>query len=122
PPTPEGRPMSTETELLQRVPDGLFIGGEWRPAEGGRTLDVFDPATGERVKTIADATPADGMAALDAAVEAFPAWAATPARERAEILRRAFDLVQERREDFALLMTVEMGKPLAEAHGEVAYG
>ena len=52
--------MSTESELLQRVPDGLFIGGEWRPAEGGRTLDVFDPATGERVKTIADATPADG--------------------------------------------------------------
>ena len=114
--------MSTESELLQRVPDGLFIGGEWRPAEGGRTLDVFDPATGERVRTIADATPADGMAALDAAVEAFPAWAATPARERAEILRRTFDLVQERREDFGLLMTVEMGKPLAEARGEVAYG
>src|SRR5690606_18748364 len=76
PPTPEGRPMSTESELLQRVPDGLFIGGEWRSAEGGRTLDVFDPATGDRVRTIADATPADGMAALDAAVEAFPAWAA----------------------------------------------
>ncbi|WP_134772967.1 NAD-dependent succinate-semialdehyde dehydrogenase [Ornithinimicrobium flavum] len=114
--------MSTETDLLQRVPDSLFIGGRWRPAEGGRTLDVLDPATGERIRTIADASPADGMAALDAAVEAFPAWAATPARERGELLRRAFDLVQERKEDFALLMTLEMGKPLAEARGEVAYG
>ncbi len=111
-----------ETELLDSVPDGLYIGGEWRPAAGGRTLVVRDPATGEVVKTIADASPEDGKAALDAASDAFPAWAATPARERAEILRRAFDLLQERKEDFALLMTIEMGKPLAEARGEVAYG
>ena len=111
-----------ETELLAGVPDALFIGGEWRAAEGGKTLKVYDPATGAVVKEIADASPADGKAALDAAVEAFPAWAATPARERAEILRRAFDLLQERKEDFALLMTIEMGKPLAEARGEVAYG
>ena len=111
-----------ETDLLASVPDGLFIGGEWRAAEGGRTLKVYDPATGAVVKEIADASPADGKAALDAAAEAFPAWAATPARERAEILRRAFDLLQERKEDFALLMTIEMGKPLAEARGEVAYG
>ncbi len=83
---------------------------------------MFDPATGQVVKKIADASPADGKAAMDAAVEAFPAWAATPARERAELLRRAFDLLQERKEDFALLMTIEMGKPLAEARGEVAYG
>ncbi|GAB3603997.1 NAD-dependent succinate-semialdehyde dehydrogenase [Microbacterium aureliae] len=111
-----------ETELLARVPDGLFIGGTWRKAAGERTLDVSDPATGGVVKTIADASPEDGAAALDAASAAFPAWAATPARERAEILRRAFDLLQERKEDFALLMTIEMGKPLAEARGEVAYG
>ncbi|MFH5822876.1 NAD-dependent succinate-semialdehyde dehydrogenase [Georgenia sp. AZ-5] len=111
-----------ETALLARVPDRLLIGGQWRPAEGGRTLNVYDPATGDRVKTIANASPADGLAALEAASEAFPAWAATPARERAEILRRAFDLLQERKEDFALLMTIEMGKPLAEARGEVAYG
>ncbi|HET6299872.1 NAD-dependent succinate-semialdehyde dehydrogenase [Microbacterium sp.] len=111
-----------ETELLASVPDGLFIGGEWRAAEGGETLDVADPSTGEVVKTIASASVADGKAALDAAVEAFPSWAATPARERAELLRRAFDLLQERKEEFALLMTVEMGKPLAEARGEVAYG
>ncbi len=111
-----------ETELLASVPDGLFIGGEWRPAEDGKTLTVSDPSTGEVVKTIASASVADGKAALDAAVEGFPSWAATPARERAELLRRAFDLLQERKEEFALLMTIEMGKPLAEARGEVAYG
>ena len=111
-----------EIELLDRVPDSLFIGGHWRPATNEKRLSVFDPATGQVVKEIADASPADGKAALDAASAAFPAWAATPPRERAEILRRAFDLLQERKEDFALLMTIEMGKPLAEARGEVAYG
>ncbi|PFG39820.1 succinate semialdehyde dehydrogenase [Georgenia soli] len=111
-----------EAELLASVPDQLYIGGQWRDAEGGRTLNVYDPATGDLVRTIADASPADGLAALDAADAAFPAWAATPARERAQILRRAFDLLQERKEEFALLMTMEMGKPLAEARGEVAYG
>ena len=111
-----------ETELLAKVPDGLFIGGEWLAADGGKTLKVYDPATGEVVKEIADASPGDGTAALDAAAEAFPSWSQTPARERAEILRRAFDLLQERKEEFALLMTIEMGKPLAEARGEVAYG
>lgn len=111
-----------EAELLAGVPDVLFIRGRWRAAEGGKTLDVYDPATGDAVKTIADASPADGIAALDAASDAFSAWSATPPRERGEILRRAFDLLQERKEDFALLMTIEMGKPLGEARGEVAYG
>ncbi|HEX5728220.1 NAD-dependent succinate-semialdehyde dehydrogenase [Microbacterium sp.] len=111
-----------ETELLAKVPGALFIGGEWRPATSGKTLKVYDPATGAVVKTIADASPEDGKAALDAAADAFPAWAATPPRERAELLRRTFDLLQERKEEFALLMTLEMGKPLAEARGEVAYG
>ena len=111
-----------ETELLDRVPDGLFIGGSWRGAENGATLTVVDPATGDVVKTIASASVADGIAALDAAVAAQDAWAATPPRTRSDILRRAFDLLQERKEDFALLMTIEMGKPLAEARGEVAYG
>ncbi|RKT31928.1 succinate-semialdehyde dehydrogenase/glutarate-semialdehyde dehydrogenase [Microbacterium sp. AG1240] len=111
-----------ESELLASVPDGLFIGGEWRTAEGGKTLDVIDPSTGAVIRTIADASVADGEAAMDAAVAAFPAWAATPARERGEILRRAFDLLQARKEDVALLMTLEMGKPLAEARGEVVYG
>ncbi|KAA9111304.1 NAD-dependent succinate-semialdehyde dehydrogenase [Microbacterium rhizomatis] len=111
-----------ESALLAAVPAGLFIGGEWVDAADGRTLDVFDPATGKVIRTIADASPEDGMRALDAAVAAQASWAATPARERGEILRRTFDLLQERKEDFALLMTLEMGKPLAEARGEVAYG
>ena len=113
---------SRESELLASVPTGLLIGGEWRAATGGETVAVNDPATGEVIREIADATVDDGIAAMDAAADAFPSWAATPARERAEILRRAFDLLQERKENIALLMTLEMGKPLAEARGEVAYG
>ncbi len=112
----------TETDLLARVRSQLFIGGEWRDASDARTLDVRDPATNAVVKTIASATVEDGAAALDAAVDAFESWSRTPARERAELLRRAFDLLQERKEEFALLMTIEMGKPLAEARGEVVYG
>lgn len=111
-----------EAELLASVPDGLLVGGTWRPAADGDTLTVEDPATGRTIKTVADAGAEDGRAALDAAVDAAAAWAATPARTRGEILRRAFDLLQERREDVALLMTLEMGKPLAEARGEVTYG
>lgn len=111
-----------EADLLASVPDGLLIGGRWRPASSAATLTVDDPSTGATIKTIADAAPDDGMAALDAAVDAAAGWAATPARERGEVLRRAFDLLQERREEVALLMTLEMGKPLAEARGEVTYG
>ncbi|MGO1854706.1 MAG: NAD-dependent succinate-semialdehyde dehydrogenase, partial [Microbacteriaceae bacterium] len=81
-----------------------------------------DPATNAVIRTIADATPEDGIRALDAAAAAQDEWAATPARTRSEILRRAFDLVQEHKEDLALVMTLEMGKPLAEARGEVVYG
>ncbi|MBM3714874.1 MAG: NAD-dependent succinate-semialdehyde dehydrogenase [Actinobacteria bacterium] len=113
---------SRESELLASIPNTLLIDGEWRPAAGGRTVAVNDPATGDVIREIADASVGDGEAAMDAAAAAFPSWAATPARERAEILRRAFDLLQERKEDVALLMTLEMGKPLAEARGEVAYG
>lgn len=112
----------TETDLLARVRSQLFIGGEWRDASDAQTLEVRDPATNAVVKTIASATVSDGTAALDAAVDAFESWSRTPARERAELLRRAFDLLQERKEEFALLMTIEMGKPLAEARGEVVYG
>ncbi|WP_339618711.1 NAD-dependent succinate-semialdehyde dehydrogenase [uncultured Salinibacterium sp.] len=113
---------STETQLLDAVPNQLFIGGQWIAASGSKTLDVTDPATGKVIRTISDASAEDGMRALDAAVAAQDSWAATPARERGEILRRTFDLVQEHRDDLALLMTLEMGKPLAEANGEVTYG
>ena len=77
---------ATETKLLESVPDGLFIGGEWCPAISGSTLEVHDPATGEVIKTIANAAVEDGAAALDAAVNAAVAWAKTPPRERAEIM------------------------------------
>ena len=115
--------MSSDREhaVVDAVPTGLLIGGQWRPATGGRTLDVEDPATGKTLTAVADATPADGLAALDAACAAQAAWAAYPPRERGEILRRAYDMMMARRDDLALLMTLEMGKPLAEAKGEIAY-
>ena len=112
---------SREAEVLDAVHGKLFIGGEWIDGEQG-TIEVRDPATGEVIKEIANGSVEDGVRALDAAVAAQDAWARTPARVRGEILRKAFDLLQERKEEFALLMTMEMGKPLAEARGEVAYG
>ncbi len=111
-----------ERSVLDSVPARLFVGGEWVDAEGGRTVDVHNPATGEIIRTIADASVADGVCALDAAVSVQQEWGATPPRIRGEILRRAFDLLQQRKDEFALLMTLEMGKPIAEAAGEVAYG
>ncbi|HEY8295995.1 MAG TPA: NAD-dependent succinate-semialdehyde dehydrogenase [Micrococcaceae bacterium] len=111
-----------ESELLASVPTGLLINGQWKPAASGKTFDVEDPSTGKALLTIADAGAEDAAAALDAAAAAQDAWAATAPRVRGEILRRAFELVTERAEDFALLMTLEMGKPLAEARGEVTYG
>ena len=112
----------TEKESLDSVPTGLFIGGEWRDSSDGSTIDVEDPATGQTLTTVASATPEDGVAALDAAVAAQRDWAATAPRERAEILRSAFDLITERADHFAMLMTLEMGKPLAQSKGEVTYG
>lgn len=111
-----------EQDLLDRVQSGLGIGGTWEPATSGATLDVHDPATGEVIKSIADATVEDAVRALDAAVAAQAEWAATSSRERSNILRRTFDLLMERKEEFALLMSMEMGKPIAEARGEVNYG
>ncbi len=111
-----------EAAVLARVPDRLLIGGGWRPATDGATFEVRDPSTGEVIKEVASARPKDGREALDAACDAFPAWASTPPRERGELLRRTFELVRERTEDLALLMTLEMGKPLAASRAEVAYG
>ena len=111
-----------EKELLERVPTGLLINGEWVDASSGDTFPVYDPATGEELLRLQDGGSEDALKALAAADEVQAEWALTAPRERAEILRRAFDLVQERAEDFALLMTLEMGKPLAESRGEVTYG
>lgn len=112
----------SEAELLAKIPSQLYINGQWVDGSGGKTIDVVDPATGKVIKTIADATPEDGIRALDAAVAVQEEWAATPPRVRGELLRKAFEVVQERKDEFALLMTLEMGKPLAEAVGEVNYG
>jgi succinate-semialdehyde dehydrogenase / glutarate-semialdehyde dehydrogenase len=112
----------TQKSVLESVPTGLLIGGQWRAASGGKTLAVDDPATGEILTHVADASIADGKAALDAAVAAQGDWARTAPRERAELLRRAFEAVHARADDFALLMTLEMGKALAESHAEVNYG
>ena len=97
----------------------LYIGGAWRAAAGGAVAAVTDPATGETVGTMAEGGAPDAVAAVDAAAAAFPGWAATPAPERAGILRRVAALLLERREGIAALMTAEQGKPLAEARGEV---
>jgi succinate-semialdehyde dehydrogenase/glutarate-semialdehyde dehydrogenase len=111
-----------EARVLAAVPTKLLIGSGWVPGSGGAEFEVRDPATGAVLLRVADATPADGIRALDAAVAAADGWAATAPRARSELLRAAFDLVRERRDDIALLMTLEMGKPIAEALGEVAYG
>ena len=111
----------SETSVVEAVDKELFIGGKWVPAAGGRTFAVEDPATGQVLCQVADASPEDGMAALDAAVAAQAEWGRAAPRERSEILRRAYELLNERNEDLALLMTLEMGKPLAEARGEIAY-
>jgi succinate-semialdehyde dehydrogenase/glutarate-semialdehyde dehydrogenase len=107
-------------KLLSSVPTGLWIGGEER--EASSTFDVLNPATDEVLLSIGNATAADGIAALDAAAAVQADWAATPARERGEILRSVFEAITARAEEFATLMTLEMGKVLAESMGEVKYG
>jgi len=114
--------MTDRDALLRSVPTELWLDGKQAPATGGARFAVHDPATDAVLIEVADATPADGLRALDAAAAAQGAWAATPSRHRSEILWRAWELVVERRDEFALAMTLEMGKPLAEAQGEVNYG
>jgi succinate-semialdehyde dehydrogenase / glutarate-semialdehyde dehydrogenase len=110
-----------EAAVLASVPKQLCIGGKWVDAEGAATFDVLDPATGEVLCQVADASPADGMQALEAAVGAQADFAALPPQARADMLTRAFTLLHERIDDLALLMTLEMGKPVVEARGEIAY-
>lgn len=110
-----------ENRVVSGVQKRLFIDGKWVDATDGATFDVLDPATGEVLCAVADASPQDGRAALDAAVAAQPEFAALPPRERADMLTGAFELLHERIDDLALLMTLEMGKPLAEARGEITY-
>ncbi|MDN5718490.1 MAG: aldehyde dehydrogenase family protein, partial [Janibacter sp.] len=99
-----------EREAIASVPTGLFIGGEWRTTAA--TMSVVDPSTGQPLCEIADATPDEAAAALDAAAAAQADWARTPPRERSEILTRARDLMLADVDRLALIMTLEMGKPL----------
>jgi succinate-semialdehyde dehydrogenase/glutarate-semialdehyde dehydrogenase len=116
--------MSIATEeqtVVEKVQKKLFIGGEWRDATGRGTLEVIDPATEEAICEVADATPADAMAALDAAVEAQKEWGSSAPNDRAGILWNAFELLMERADELATLMTLEMGKPVVESKSEIVY-
>jgi succinate-semialdehyde dehydrogenase / glutarate-semialdehyde dehydrogenase len=110
-----------EQQVLDEVPKQLYVGGEWRDSSDGGSLEVEDPATGEVLCEVADATPDDAVAALDAAVAAQPEWAGAPPNERSEILYRTFEALGERADELALLMTLEMGKAVAESKAEIAY-
>ena len=110
-----------EQRILDEVPKQLYIAGQWRDGSKG-AISVEDPSTGEALAEVADASADDAKAALDAAVEAGPEWAKHPPRERGEILRRAFEAIVAREDELALLMTLEMGKPLKESKAEIAYG
>ncbi len=111
--------QENEKAIVGAVGTGLRIGG--KAQDTGRTFPVEDPSTGETIAHVADAGPEEGHAALDAAVAAADDWAATPPRERSEILRRAFELLIERRDELAVLMTLEMGKSVTESTAEVTY-
>jgi succinate-semialdehyde dehydrogenase/glutarate-semialdehyde dehydrogenase len=103
------------------VPTGLYVGGEWGAGRGGGTFPVLDPATEEPLAQVADGGVEDALDAVAAAHDALPGWAATPPRQRAEILRKAFDLMTQRTEQFARLMSAENGKSLRDARGEATY-
>src|SRR4051812_25938887 len=112
---------TSEQAVLESVPKQLYIGGEWRDGTGGETLGVEAPATQETLVEIADATPDDAVAALAAASDAQAEWGSHPPRERGEILRRAWEMIGEREDELALLMTLEMGKTIKESKAEIAY-
>ena len=112
---------ANEQKVIDETPNQLLIGGEWREASGGGKLAIEDPSTGETVCEVADATPEDAKAAMDAACEAQADWAASTPNERSEILHDAFKALGEKADDLALLMTLEMGKSVAESKAEITY-
>ncbi len=111
----------SERAVLERVPTDLLIAGEWRAASGSGTLAVEDPATREPLVHVADGQAQDAIAALAAAADAQAEWGVHPPRERGEILRRAYEAIVAQTDELALLMTLEMGKALAESRAEIAY-
>ena len=119
---PVQRPAA-EQAVLDAVPKQLYIAGRWRDGANGETVAVEDPATGETIAAVADATPDDALAALGAADDTwYGGWRDSAPRERSDILRRAYEAIMERADELALLMTLEMGKPLEESSAEIAYG
>jgi len=108
----------TDDKLLRTQ---AYVDGHWVDAEGGKTHDVLNPATGQRIGTVPNMTAVETRRAIEAAHRAFPVWAALTARERSVILRRWFDLMMANQEDLAVIMTTEQGKPLAESRGEIGY-
>ncbi|MDE3069294.1 MAG: NAD-dependent succinate-semialdehyde dehydrogenase [Acidobacteriota bacterium] len=120
-PQPTQHAAQAERAVLEALPEGLLIDGSWREARGGGSLAVEDPATGETLAEVADGTPEDALDALAAASVAQDGWAARAPRDRGEILRHAYEALTTRRAELALLMTLEMGKPLAESEAEIAY-
>jgi succinate-semialdehyde dehydrogenase / glutarate-semialdehyde dehydrogenase len=113
--------ISSEQSVVDDVKKQLFVGGEWRDAPGVATLTVEDPSTGQVLCEVVDAAPEDAMGALEAASEAQKGWKDHPPRERGEILRRAYEKIEARIDELALLMTLEMGKPVAESKSEILY-
>lgn len=119
--TNEHRTSRAALDAVAKVSTGTFIDGQWGEAASGARFDVVNPATEEVIATVADGGPEDARRAIETAGRVQKQWAATPPRERGEILRRAYELIMQRQDELALVMTTEMGKPLAEARGEVAY-
>ena len=119
--TSTARTSQKALDAIAKVSTGLFIDGEWAEAASGNRFDVVNPATEEVIATVADGGPEDAQRAIETAGRVQREWAKTSPRERSEILRRAYDLIMARQDEFALIMTTEMGKPFAEAKGEVAY-
>ena len=111
-------PTLADSSLLRQK---CLINGQWLDQGGGDACDVTNPASGVRLGTVPDMGASETNAAIDAAQAAFPAWARKTAKERAQVLRRMYELMLEHQDDLAIIMTAEQGKPLAEAKGEVAY-
>src|SRR3954452_8120688 len=112
---------TNEQQVLDGIPTKLYIGGEWVDGAEGETIAVEDPSTEETLIEVASGNKDDSFKALDAAVGAQKEWAAMAPKERGEILRRAYEAMVERADELALLMTLEMGKPLAESKAEITY-
>jgi succinate-semialdehyde dehydrogenase/glutarate-semialdehyde dehydrogenase len=111
----------TVADVVAKVPTQLIIGGAQRPASDGSTFEVFDPATGHSLATVASGSVDDALACVDAAADAAQAWATTAPRRRSEILQRTYQLMVDRADELALLITAENGKAVADARGEVLY-